>query len=222
MSGLFITFEGPDGAGKSTQLRLLANHLDSLGIAYITTREPGGTPISDKIRALLLDPENSAMAPKTEAFLYAASRAQHVEEVIRPALARGKVVLCDRYIDASIAYQAVGLGLSPKMIRRWSEEATDGLWPVRTFLIDIPPDQGLTRIQSRGGPDRIEGRDLSYHSRVRETFLALASQEPNRFVVLDGTKTIQEIADQVRHEMQTLLNLGNSEKNATVRGGKSD
>lgn len=206
MAGLFITFEGPDGAGKSTQLKLLANHLDSLGIAYITTREPGGTPIADKIRALLLDPDNLAMAAKTEALLYAASRAQHVEEVIKPALAREQVVLCDRYIDASIAYQAVGLGLSPEMIRRWSEEATDGLWPERTFLIDVPASQGLSRIQSRGGPDRIEGRDLSYHSKVRETFLALASQEPNRFVIVDGTKTIYEIADQVRREMEKLLN----------------
>ena len=205
MAGLFVTFEGPDGAGKSTQVQLLANHLDSLGIAYSTTREPGGTPLADKIRALLLDPENVSMAAKTEALLYAASRAQHVEEVILPALARGEVVLCDRYIDASIAYQAVGLGLSPAMIRRWSEEATDGLWPVRTFLIDVPPERGLSRIQSRGGPDRIEGRDLSYHARVRETFLELASQEPNRFVLLDGTQTIEQIAQQVQYEMNRLL-----------------
>lgn len=205
MSGLFITFEGPDGAGKSTQLKLLADHLGSLGIACITTREPGGTPLADKIRALLLDPENRLMAPKTEALLYAASRAQHVEEVIRPALARGEVVLCDRYIDASIAYQAAGLGLPPEMIRRWSEEATDGLWPVRTFLIDVPPEQGLARIRSRGGPDRIEGRDLAYHAKVRETFLALASREPDRFVVLDGTRPAGEIAKQIRGEMERLL-----------------
>jgi dTMP kinase len=205
MAGLFITFEGPDGAGKSTQVKMLANHLDSLGIPYITTREPGGTPISDKIRALLLDPENSAMVPKTEALLYAASRAQHVEEVIRPALQRGDIVICDRYIDASIAYQAVGLGISPAIIRRWSEEATDGLWPTRTFLIDIPPEKGLTRIENRGNPDRIEGRDLTYHSRVRDTFLQLAAAEPERFVVLDGTVSIQELADQIRQEMENLL-----------------
>ncbi|WP_018131805.1 dTMP kinase [Effusibacillus pohliae] len=205
MAGLFITFEGPDGAGKSTQLRLLADHLDALGIPYITTREPGGTPLADKIRALLLDPEHSAMAPKTEALLYAASRAQHVAEVIRPALARGDVVLCDRYIDASIAYQAAGLGLSPDMIRRWSEEATDGLWPVRTFLIDIDPAAGIARIRSRGERDRIEGRELSYHKRVRETFLALASQEPDRFMVLDGAQPIDQIADEVRREVDRLL-----------------
>ncbi|GAX88697.1 dTMP kinase [Effusibacillus lacus] len=206
MSGLFITFEGPDGAGKSTQLQLLADHLGSLGIEYITTREPGGTPLADKIRALLLDPDNKSMAPKTEALLYAASRAQHVEEVIRPALLEEKVVLCDRYIDASIAYQAVGLGLSPEMIRRWNEEATEGLWPHRTFLIDIDTEQGLSRIEEKRGLDRIEGREVSYHKRVRETFLALAAKEPNRFVILDGTKSIQEIADRVRHEMDKLLN----------------
>lgn len=205
MSGLFITFEGPDGAGKSTQLRLLANHLGELGIPYITTREPGGTSISDKIRTILLDPNNSSMVPKTEALLYAASRAQHVAEVIRPALARGEIVICDRYIDASIAYQAVGLGMSPEVIRRWNEEATDHLWPDRTFLIDVPPNEGLSRIESRGDLDRIEGRDLAYHQKVRDTFMQLAATEPRRFVVLDGTKSIETIADQIQHEMDTLL-----------------
>lgn len=207
MAGLFITFEGPDGAGKTTQLKLLAHHLQSLGIPYIVTREPGGTPLADKIRALLLDVQNENMAPKTEALLYAASRAQHVEEVIKPALVRGDVVLCDRYIDASIAYQAVGLNLSPDMIRRWSVEATDGLWPHRTFLIDVPSESGLSRIAARGTPDRIEGRGLLYHERVRRTFLDLARQEPNRFVILDGSLTIEAIADQIRDEMNRLLNL---------------
>jgi dTMP kinase len=205
MTGLFITFEGPDGAGKSTQLRLLANHLREVGIPCITTREPGGTSISDKIRTILLDPQNSSMIPKTEALLYAASRAQHVAEVIRPALERGEIVICDRYIDASTAYQAVGLGLSPAIIRRWNEEATDGLWPDRTFLIDLPPHEGLSRIEARGGLDRIEGRDLAYHQKVRDTFLQLAASEPERFFLLDGTESIQTIADRIRHEMDRLL-----------------
>lgn len=207
MAGLFITFEGSDGAGKTTQLQLLAHHLQLLGIPYITTREPGGTPLADKIRALLLDVENETMAPKTEALLYAASRAQHVAEVIKPALARGDFVLCDRYIDASIAYQAVGLGLPPDMIRRWNVEATDGLWPDRTFLIDVPTEHGLSRIAARGRPDRIEGRNVSYHERVRRTFLVLASQEPDRFVILDGTSPIERLADQIRHEMNRLLKI---------------
>lgn len=206
MTGLFITLEGPDGAGKSTQLRLLANHLGELGIPYITTREPGGTSISDKIRTILLDPQNSSMVPKTEALLYAASRAQHVAEVIRPAIERGEIVICDRYIDASTAYQAVGLGISAAIIRRWNEEATDGLWPDRTFLIDLPPKEGLSRIKSRGSLDRIEGRDLAYHQKVRDTFLQLAASEPSRFVVLDGTETIEELAARIRHEMDILLN----------------
>ena len=143
--GLFITMEGPDGSGKSTQIRLLSERLNASGIHYLTTREPGGTPISDAIRALLLDPDNKAMVAKTEALLYAASRAQHVAEVIRPALEQGSVVLCDRYIDASLAYQAVGLGLSADYVRRLSVEATDGLWPTRTYLIDVPAQMGIDR-----------------------------------------------------------------------------
>ncbi|BCJ87439.1 dTMP kinase [Effusibacillus dendaii] len=205
MAGLFITFEGPDGAGKSTQVKKLADWLSASGIACRVTREPGGTPLADKIRQMLLDPANEAMVPKTEALLYAASRAQHVAEVIRPALQNGQVVICDRYTDASIAYQAVGLGLSPDMIRRWSEEATDGLWPDRTFLLDLPAELGMARIRERGGPDRIEGRGIEYHQRVRDTFLALAEREPERFIVLDSRQTIDELAERIRQEMKRLI-----------------
>jgi dTMP kinase len=205
--GLFITMEGPDGSGKSTQIRLLAERLGERGIHYLTTREPGGTPISDKIRALLLDPSHGEMAPKTEALLYAASRAQHVAEVISPALARGEVVLCDRYIDASLAYQATGLHLSHEYVRRLSVEATDGLWPTRTYLIDVPVEIGIERAaKSRGlGLDRIEQRALDYHRRVRERFLQLAAEEPERFCVIDGTRTTDEVSELIWEDVRRFL-----------------
>lgn len=196
--GFFITFEGPDGSGKSTQIRAIADRLQQLGIGYITTREPGGTFISDQIRTLLLNPANQGMTPETEALLYAASRAQHVAEVIRPALDQGLVVLCDRYIDASIAYQACGLGLSPHMIRRWSEEATGGLWPDRTILVDLPAQVGIDRIaQNRQGLDRIEARSVDYHSMVRNMFLELAAAEPERFLTVSGQHPPEQVTDAI-------------------------
>lgn len=202
-----MTMEGPDGGGKSTQIRLLAARLGECGIRYCTTREPGGTPISDKIRAVLLDPSHGEMAPKTEALLYAASRAQHVAEVIRPALARDEIVLCDRYIDASLAYQATGLDLSYEYVRRLSEDATDGLWPTRTYLIDVPVEIGIERVcKSRGlGLDRIEQRDLTYHQRVREQFLEIAASQPDRVLVLDGTKSTAEVAEEIWQDVRRFL-----------------
>jgi len=205
--GLFITLEGPDGSGKSTQIRMLAERLSMSGIDYLTTREPGGTPISDAIRSILLDPANASMVAKTEALLYAASRAQHVAEVIRPALERGQFVLCDRYIDASMSYQAAGLGLSPEYVRQLSEDATDGLWPSRTYLIDVPADIGIQRAASGRGMqlDRIEQRDLEYHNRVREQFLSIAEQERDRVCVIDGTQPIQEVADAIWEDLRRFL-----------------
>jgi len=205
--GLFITLEGPDGSGKSSQIRRLAERFKKMGIRYMTTREPGGTRISDGIRAMLLSPDNSAMTAKTEALLYAASRAQHVAEVIRPALEDGVVVLCDRYIDASLAYQATGLGLSLDYVRSLNHEATDGLWPTRTYLIDVPCALGLERAaKSRGvALDRIEQRDLAYHNRVREQFLTLAREEPQRILVLDGTKKIEDVTERIWEDVRRFL-----------------
>ena len=200
--GLFITFEGPDGAGKTTQLHLLANRLANMGIGYIVTREPGGTAISDQIRALLLDPQNEQMCSKTEVLLYAASRAQLVEEVIRPALLSGRVVLCDRYVDASIAYQGAGLGVNREQVTAVNAFATDSLAPDRTFLIDIDVTVGLSRVaQARRsefvGLDRIEQRATKYHDRVRTAFLTLARQSPRRYAVLDGACPVGEIASDI-------------------------
>ncbi|PWK07955.1 dTMP kinase [Tumebacillus permanentifrigoris] len=205
--GLFITLEGPDGSGKSTQIRRLAERLGSLGIQVHTTREPGGTPISDQIRAMLLDPENSSMVAKTEMLLYAASRAQHVAEVIRPNLAAGRVILCDRYIDASLAYQATGLGIPLEQVRQINEHATDGLWPTRTYLIDVPSELGLQRAASGRGKqlDRIEQRDLDYHRRVREQFLQIASQESERIVVIDGTQSIDAVTEAIWQDIRQFL-----------------
>jgi dTMP kinase len=207
VKGIFLTFEGPDGAGKSTQVRLLSDRLKQSGIAHIATREPGGTPLADQIRALLLNPAHEEMAPMTEVLLYAASRAQHVHEVIRPALEKGWMVICDRYIDASIAYQATGLSLERSLIQRISEEATGFLWPERTFLIDVPPEIGLVRAAGTRphGLDRIEARGYEYHKRVRETFLALAKEDPVRFCVIDGTRPVEEIHTRIWAEVQDIL-----------------
>lgn len=197
--GMFITFEGPDGSGKSTQIRLFQERLAKEGIPCLVTREPGGTTISNRIRELLLDPMCTEMFPITEVYLYAASRAQHVAEIIGPAIENGELVLCDRYIDASIAYQAAGLGLQAEFVRRVSEEATNGLWPIRTYLLDIPVSIGAQRISKRdtAGPDRIEARNASYHERVRQEFLLLSRRDPQRVKLLDGSQTVSEIAEQI-------------------------
>ncbi|MDB5085873.1 MAG: dTMP kinase [Bacilli bacterium] len=198
-TGIFITFEGPDGAGKTTQIRLLAEKISASGKSCMLTREPGGTAISDRIRALLLDSSCEEMAPSTEALLYAASRAQHVHEKIRPALDAGSIVLCDRYIDASIAYQAAGLGLPVEWVRRWSIEATGGLWPDRTYLIDVDFEIGQERIAGRGaaGLDRIEQRSRAYHQQVRETFLQIAKENPERVCLINGMQSMEDIAFQI-------------------------
>lgn len=199
-SGLFITFEGPDGAGKTTQLRRLASFLaPRLKRPVITTREPGGTRIGDAIRAILLDPAHVELCREAEVLLYAASRAQHVAERIRPALAAGAVVLCDRYVDASLAYQAAGLGVDPAVVAAINRFATGGLLPHRTYLLDIDPAEGLRRVRARRGQgaDRIEQKALAYHQRVREAFLRLAANDPQRIRVLDASQPEEEIAREI-------------------------
>ncbi|UOF91788.1 dTMP kinase [Fodinisporobacter ferrooxydans] len=211
MPGIFLTIEGPDGGGKTSQVQLLAAQLEKRGIHYIKTREPGGTAISDKIRELLLNPDSKDMDSKTEALLYAASRAQLVAEVIRPALQKGYVVICDRYMDASIAYQGA-LGLHHDDVRMINEFATDCLRPDRTYLLDIRPEEGLKRIQRAkraefcGDLDRIEQRALAYHNRVREQFLRIAKERGSQYVVLDGEQPKDIVAESIWSDFSTFLN----------------
>lgn len=191
MNGLFVTFEGPDGSGKSTQLQQLAGYLQAEGIPHLVTREPGGTSISDHIRTLVLDPRHEEMAHETEALLYAASRAQHVSEKIKPALADGKVVLCDRFVDASIAYQGYGLGLDITQVKAINDLATGGLVPDRSYFMDLSPESARQRMlarrtQQQAPLDRIEQKQLVYHKRVREAFQKLADENAGRVCFLDG------------------------------------
>jgi dTMP kinase len=176
--GAFITFEGPDGSGKSTQIRLLADYLKERGHDVVMTREPGGTRIGERIRDLILDRGSAEMDPLTEALLYAASRAQHAAEVIRPALEVGRTTLCDRFVDSSIAYQGYGRGLGD-VVRQVNEAALGGLAPDLTILMDIPPEACFERIGRTGG-DRIESEAIAYHRLVYDAYLTLAEQNPVR------------------------------------------
>jgi dTMP kinase len=200
LNGIFITFEGPDGAGKTTQLKILAEKLQSYGYQVVVTREPGGTVISNQIRALLLNPEHKEMVPQAEVLLYAASRAQLVNELIKPALAEGRIVLCDRYVDASIAYQSIGLHVDRSTVESINRFATGGLMPHRTYLLDIDSSTIHTRLLQRGGGaglDRIEQRTQDYHGRVRQAFLDLAGRFPDRFLRIDGNRLLEKISEDV-------------------------
>ena len=201
LAGIFITFEGIDGCGKTTQMRLLAERLHREGISCVLTREPGGTPIGDAIRALLLSP-TSQMTPQTEVYLYAASRAEHVQTVILPALMRGDIVLCDRFYDASIAYQGYGIGklggISPAFVEAVNTPALAKVKPDLTFLFDLPVEVANMRMKERPGQeDRIEQRGEAFFARVQEGLQTIFAQEPNRVRKLDATKEIEEVADEV-------------------------
>ncbi len=190
---MFITFEGPEGSGKSTQIRRVAALLPDA----IVTKEPGGTPIADRIRAILLD-SGSTLDPVAEMFLFAASRRQHVMEVIRPTLTRGGVVLCDRFTDATLAYQGFGRRIDLDRLRMLNAWATDALTPDLTLLFDLPEEVGLARARSRNAgattdEGRFEAEDLRFHRRVREGYLALAVAEPQRFAVVDAQGTEDEV-----------------------------
>jgi dTMP kinase len=190
---MFITFEGIDGCGKTTQLRRLAQRFQD----PVITKEPGGTATADRIRAILLD-ASSRLDPLAEVFLFAASRHQHVVEVIKPALDAGQVVLCDRYTDATLAYQGFGRLLDLDRLRALNDWATGSLRPDKTLLFDLDEETGLRRARGRGGDElRFEAEDLRFYRRVREGYLALAASEPKRFVVIDGSGTIDEVAKRV-------------------------
>lgn len=213
MKGLFITFEGPDGSGKTTQMRRLVEQLTGTGGMedVVVTREPGGTAIGNRLREMVLSPEYTEMEDETEVLLYAASRAQHVREVILPALAAGKVVLCDRFVDASIAYQGFGLGIEPETIAAVNRFATGGLQPDRTYLLDVPAEVSRERLLQRAreaggiGLDRIEQREQDYHERVREGFLHIARKEQQRVLVIRADRPIGEIAAEIGADFNRLL-----------------
>ena len=191
--GFFITFEGVEGCGKTTQLRLLKERLEAAGERVTATREPGGCPIADQMRAILLDAKNSAITPLSELLLYAAARAQHVREVIVPALERGEIVLCDRFTDATVAYQGHGRGLDLGTIGQLNRLATGGLEPRLTLLIDCPVQIGLSRALARieagsgAREERFELESVRFHERVRAGYLSLAAAFPERFLVVDGS-----------------------------------
>lgn len=184
--GVFITLEGADGCGKSTQAELIAGALEAAGKELVRLREPGGTPISEKIRALLLDPANAEMVPEAELMLYEASRAQLTREVIEPALARGAVVLCDRYYDSTYAYQAGGRALDDALVRRANALGSCSRVPDRTLVFDLEPSVAFARATA-GGADRMEAEGLAFQERVRAAYLRLAEQEPSRVRLVDAS-----------------------------------
>ena len=206
----FITLEGIEGSGKSTQIRSLAQHLTTCGYRVLTTREPGGCPIADAIRAILLDPANRELLPRAELLLYAAARAQHVEQVIRPALTAGTVVLCDRFADATTAYQGGGRRLEAGLVAQLNAIATAGLTPDLTLLLDCPVELGLPRARRRNQQDplldegRFELEELDFHQRVRAAYLALAACEA-RFRVIDATGAADLVAGRVATAVDAFL-----------------
>jgi len=199
--GRFIAFEGGEGCGKSTQARRLADHLSAL-----LTREPGGTPVGSDLRAILLSPATLGLAARCEALLMAADRAQHVHEVVGPALAAGRHVVTDRFAGSSIAYQGYGRGLDPDEVLRLSRWACDGIWPDLVVLLDLAPEIAAARVGP--SPDRFEDEGVAFHARVAEGFRAQASSEPERWVVVDASGTVAEVADAVRTVVAERLQLG--------------
>lgn len=204
MRGLFITLEGADGCGKSTQAAILADRIAATGREVVRLREPGGTAVSEKIRALVLDPENSEMAPECELLLFEASRAQLVRQVIEPALARGAVVVCDRFYDSTFAYQAAGRSLAEPTIRAANALGSCGVAPDRTLVLDMDTDDALSRA-TRDGADRMEAEGVAFQRRVREGYLRLVAEEPRRVRRVDAAGTVEEVTGRLADALADLL-----------------
>ena len=209
---LFVTFEGIEGCGKTTQIEMAGRFLQRRGTPFIITVEPGGTQVGTELRKILLKGTSLHIHERTELFLFAADRNQHVEEVIRPALNEDKVVLCDRYSDATVAYQGYGRGLDPEFVRTINDHSAGVLKPDITFLFDVPAETGLRRIADRssrnGDPpreDRFERERIEFHRRVREGYLLLASNEPERFRVIDGIRDIETIHGEICYHLNDVL-----------------
>jgi dTMP kinase len=220
LSGLFITFEGPEGSGKTTQARLLYHYLREKGHPVVLTREPGGTRISDKVREILLDPSNSEMLPRAEILLFSAARAQLSQEFIRPHLERNHVVVCDRYADSTMAYQGYGHGLDLATLRIITAFATGGLTPDLTIYLDLPVEVGLKRrrglvddadAQAYEGQlplfkwDRLDMKELDFHQRVQQGYERLMEEEPQRWHRLDASRSVEHVQDDVRAKVLSLL-----------------
>jgi dTMP kinase len=203
MPGLFVTFEGGEGTGKSTQIERLRLRTHSRGMDPLVTREPGGTPIGEAVREVLLDSRQRPTA-ETEVFLLEAARAELVATVIRPALAAGRLVLCDRYDDSTLAYQGGGRGLDPQALAAFNRFATGGLKPDLTFLMDLEPGQGLERRAGSGDANRLDLEPEAFHRRVRQRFLELAASEPGRFVVLDASRPEAELEARIRDAFESI------------------
>ena len=201
--GVFITFEGVEGSGKGTQIRLAREYLEAEGFEVLVTREPGGTELGERLRELLLDPKTGTVEPRTEALLFAASRSQHVATVIRPALEEGEIVLCDRYVDSSLAYQGVARGLGEQDVLTLNVWATQGLFPDLVVLFHLEPEVGLER--SEDDPDRIEQEGAEFHAKVADAFLKIAEEHPERFVIVDADKPPDVVHEEVRESLSRIL-----------------
>jgi dTMP kinase len=201
-TGLFVCFEGGEGAGKSTQSRLLHDWLVERGETVLLTFEPGDTPVGKELRRIVLDPATGDLSDRTEALLYAADKAEHVDHVVLPALARGEVVITDRYVDSTLAYQGAGRTLDVAEVEAVARWATGDLRPHLTVVLDLAPEAGLGRFDER---DRIEGQSLEFHQRVRQGFLDLAAADPDHYAVLDARAPIDDIAAAIRERVEPLL-----------------
>ncbi|MFH1259048.1 MAG: dTMP kinase [Elusimicrobiota bacterium] len=205
--GFFITFEGIDGCGKTTQAKLLAEYLKTEGFAVLHTREPGGNNLAEKIREIVLDPEHK-ISPLAELFLYQAARSEHTELIIIPALAAGKTIICERYTDATIAYQGFGRGLPLKIIQQLNAIATKNIKPQLTILLDLRPESGLNRRMARTNQktDRLENENIAFHRRVRQGYLRLAKSEPGRIKIFSAIDSVEKTRDLIREYVRKKLN----------------
>ncbi|WP_058487027.1 dTMP kinase [Defluviitalea phaphyphila] len=208
MKGLFITVEGPDGSGKTTQIKELEKYFINKGYEVILTREPGGTKISEKIRNIILDIENKELSDMTEALLYAASRAQHVKEKIKPAIDEGKIVISDRFVDSSIVYQGYARGIGIEIIEEINKFAIQNTMPDITFFFDIEPKLAMKRKVSQKALDRLENENMSFHNLVYKGYKILADRYPNRIKVINARNSIEEVREQILRELKVFLKEG--------------